>query len=405
MSIAQNDIEKHVAQAVMAAPGLPQVLIIARSQSVLDTLSQEMASDTNVQGNTLCASFVDVVACGGANWDLVNFVVFEISDDILADLNAVRRLYAEHADRLHCVAVSTTPMTEAAKASYLTAGVAEVLVMGAARDGAENAPTPAPTAEEIATSVADGLADAGGDVTVVLRARGGAGATTVAVNLAMDLAAHAKPGEIALIDLDLQNGSIGLALDLADSSEATALIRAGTPPTAGFLDHAMVRHSSGVDVLTAPDVFVPLTAMTSDMISGLIKALKMRYAHIIVDLPQAVLDWTSPVLAEAARVLIVSDMSVPSIKRTRRLIDLISEEHMTLPIRTVVNFEKRPMIPSQVHKEAAHLIGRPLDHWLPNEPRAARRAVDMGVPMRLSAKRSGATKAISALRKSLFSKN
>ncbi|MHA6325845.1 AAA family ATPase [Roseivivax sp. CAU 1753] len=452
MSIAQKDIELQTAQAIMTEPELAQILIIARSQALLDTLSREMASDANVQGHTVCAEFPEVVRSDGQNWDLLNFVVFELGCDMDADLEAVRRLHGRTGGTLPCIAVSPTPVADPLKAEYLAAGVAEVLVLSAPASGigaeapaSDSAPASVPdsgpvsgpepvaakaeapsepaaiTAEpaephcapdpdaatapqsaDVVEDVAEDAPAAGGDVTVVLRARGGAGATTVAVNLAMDLASGAAAGSVALVDLDLQNGSVGLALDLAESTEATALIRAGSLPTGAFLDRAMVRHSSGVDVLTAPDVFAPLSAMTPAMVSHLIAALKARYDHIVLDLPQAVLDWTSPILAEASRALIVSDMSVPSVKRVRRLIDLISEEHMTLPIRTVINFEKRPLFPSQVHKEAAHLIGRTLDHWIPNEPRAARRAVDMGVPMRVGAKRSGAAKAISALRKSLF---
>ncbi len=404
MSFAHKYSDHEMAQAVTAASGMTQVMIIAQSQALLDALSREMASDANVLGQTLCADFIHVVNSNGQNWDLIDFVIFEVSHDMDADLNAVRKLRGAHGDTLRCVAVSSNPITDAAKAHYISAGVAEVTVLNATRAEAAAAPEtePFPDPQEIAAPIAEGTPDAGGDVTVLLRARGGAGATTVAVNLAMDLAVAAEPGRIALIDLDLQNGSIGLALDLPDSAEMTALIKVQTPQMASFLDRAMMRHSSGVDVLTAPDIFAPLSAMKPDMVTSLVRELKARYDHVFIDLSQAVVDWTSPVLAEATRALIVSDMSVPSIIRVRRLIDLISEEHMTLPIRTVINFEKRPKMPSQAHKEAARLIGRPLEHWIPTDRRAARRAVDMGVPMRLGAKRSGASKAISALGKSLF---
>ncbi|WP_138935019.1 AAA family ATPase [Roseovarius arcticus] len=404
MSFAHKDSDHQLAQAVTVVSGLTQVMIIARSQALLDMLSQEMASDANVQGKTLRADFHHVVNSDRQNWDLINYLVFEVSQDMEADLNAVRKLRGAHGNTLQFIAVSAGPMTDAVKTQYASAGIVEVLVLDAACADSDVVPVtePVPSQQEIAAPVAEGAPDAGGDVTVVLRARGGAGATTVAVNLAIDLAVTSGSGRIALVDLDLQNGSIGLALDLPDSAEMTALIQADMPQIATFLDRAMVRHSSGVDVLTAPNIFAPLSAMTPDMVTSLIRELKVRYDHIILDLSQAVVDWTSPVLADATRALIVSDMSVPSVIRVRRLIDLISEEHMTLPIRTIINFEKRPKMPSQVHKEAARLIGRPLEHWIPNDPRAARRAVDMGVPLRLGAKRSGASKAISALGKSLF---
>lgn len=411
MSIAFNEIEHQTAQTATATQDLAQILIIAQSQALLDKLAQNMAGDDDVQGHSLHDDFVNVVDSGTQNWDFLNFVVFEVGNDMMADLNAVRGLLAGHASTLHCVAVSPNQMTETTRDCYLSAGVVEVLVLTQEAEASElTTPIAASTSQAIVGPVAAEVpakpaTSAGGDLTVVMRARGGAGATTVAVNLAIDIAAEAEPGRIALVDLDLQNGSIGLSLDLPESAELTALLRGEKVIEGNFLERAMVPHSSGINVLTSPDVFAPLSAMTPQIVSGLIKELKTRYDHIIFDLPQAIMDWTNPVLAEASRVLIVSDMSVPSVKRVRRLIDLISEEHMTLPIRTVINFEKRPLVPSQVHKEAARLIGQSLDHWIPSDPGAARRAVDMGVPMRLGARRSGTTKAISALRKSLFTKS
>ncbi len=251
-------------------------------------------------------------------------------------------------------------------------------------------------------SAATRPASAGGDITVLLRARGGAGATTLAVNLAVAQAKRSGEGKTALVDLDIQNGAVALLLDLPDSAEATRFLRGETATDGTFLDTAMVRHSSGVDVLTAPDVFGPLTSIRPEMVASLIDALKARYDHVILDMPQAVVDWMEPVLSKASRLLVVSDMSLPAIRRTRRLIDLIAEEHMTLPLHVVMNFQKKPVLSSAAQKEATQLIGRPLSYWIPADPKAARRASDTGAPMVLQSKRAAASKAISALGKVIF---
>ncbi|SFE11188.1 Flp pilus assembly protein, ATPase CpaE [Sulfitobacter brevis] len=251
-------------------------------------------------------------------------------------------------------------------------------------------------------SAATRPASAGGDITVLLRARGGAGATTLAVNLAVAQAKRSGEGKTALVDLDIQNGAVALLLDLPDSAEATRFLRGETATDGTFLDTAMVRHSSGVDVLTAPDVFGPLTSIRPEMVASLIDALKARYDHVILDMPQAVVDWMEPVLSKASRLLVVSDMSLLAIRRTRRLIDLIAEEHMTLPLHVVMNFQKKPVLSSAAQKEATQLIGRPLSYWIPADPKAARRASDTGAPMVLQSKRAAASKAISALGKVIF---
>ena len=165
----------------------------------------------------------------------------------------------------------------------------------------------------------------------------------------------------------------------------------------------MVPHQSGVDVLTAPDIFAPLGALNAISLAALIDALKARYDHIVLDMPQAIDAWITPVLDKADRVLIVTDTSLPAVKRTRRLMDLIAEEHMTLPVDVAVNQQKKPMFMSAALRECETLIGRPFTHWIPMDAKTARRASDLGVPLQQCAKRSGMARAIARLSETIFS--
>ncbi len=436
-----------------------RVLVVARTAAVRTAVLRDMARDAGVAGQTLDGTLAALVADGAIDPLASDFLVFETGADLWSDAHAVERLRARSAGALRCVAMVPAPVDAAAEAMLRSFGVVDVLplsgtedagISGAdpaavADDDADQSPapcpapvlavatvpavpsatpgatvTPVPSATPDATvtptpsaspdaivapvstvaTVAPGRADTG-TLTVVLRARGGAGATTLAVNLALGLA----QGEAAtaLVDLDIQNGSVGLALDLADSAAHGTWLRGETPADAAFLDRAMIAHSSGLHVLAAPDIFAPLSAITPERIGALLDALTARYGHVVLDLPQAVLDWTAPVLSRAARVLIVTDLTLPSIKRARRLMDLIGEEHMTLPVQVVVNQEKKPLLPSAVQKEAAKLLGQPLTHWIPADPKAARRALDIGVPMALGARRAPAARAIAAMAKSLLS--
>ncbi|QUJ76705.1 AAA family ATPase [Sulfitobacter albidus] len=257
----------------------------------------------------------------------------------------------------------------------------------------EPAPEPEPKRRRTVTQ---------GQLSIVMRSRGGAGATTLAVNLAVARAQSAPDSTVALVDLDIQNGAIAVAMDLPDSAAASAWMRGQKRPGRAFLEEAMTRHSSGVDVMTAPDVFAPLSALDAEGVALLLDALKARYDHIVLDLPPAIAEWIDPVLERAERVLIVTDTSLPAIKRTRRLIDLIGEEHMTLPVQVVVNQERRPVIMPAVLKECEAMLGRPLEHWVPCDQRAARRATDLGVPLQISAKRSRMARAIAVLGNAVF---
>ena len=427
MTLAHHDIERQVADAVPSPDQhMARVLVVATTPAITRAMMQEMAQDGGVRGLTDSATLAEVMIRNRHNWSTLDFVVFEISESPETDMDAVRELLARDDATLHCVAVTDTPITPAMTARFKDAGVAEVITVERADDmradtentaaATDNLFAEAPEVEPPVTAKAPPPAPNAptnpglprsrrttqGQLTVVLRARGGAGATTLAVNLAVAQAGRAECGTTALVDLDIQSGAVAMCMDLPDSAEASAFIKGTKRATRDFLDTAMVPHSSGVDVLTAPDIFAPISALDPTALEELLSVLKDRYDHVVLDMPQGIDAWINPVLSCADRVLIVTDTSLPAVKRTRRLMDLIAEEHMTLPVQVAVNQQKKPLFMSTALKECEALIGRPLTHWIPMDVKTARRASDLGVPLQTGAKRSGMARAIARLGQSIF---
>ncbi|MGJ8546044.1 MAG: AAA family ATPase [Sulfitobacter sp.] len=391
MTLANHDIERQVAEAVTSDPNQIKVLVMSRTPAIGQAMAEEMERDPAVSGSISHGTLSAILKQGVVNWSTVDFAVFEISDSLENDTAAVRSLLARIDTHLQIIAMSAAPITADITEALSAAGVTEILPVKA-KPETPSAPA-APSAPETAAK---------GDVTIVMRARGGAGATTLAVNLAVAQAQNAPAGRTALVDLDIQNGTVALMLDLPDSTEASTLIKGQTDPDAQFLDRAMLRHESGMDVLCAPDIFAPLSALNVAMVAQLMTQLKSRYDHVIVDMPQAMVEWVEPLMDAASRVLVISDTTLPSVKRTRRLVDLIGEDHMTLPVRIVINGQARPRVKSSATTEIERLIGRPLNNWIPADPKAARRATDMGVPLQIGAKRSATSRAIAAFAQSIF---
>lgn len=237
-----------------------------------------------------------------------------------------------------------------------------------------------------------------GSVIVVAKARGGVGATTTAVNLAQAL--REGPGRkagparrVAVVDFDVQNGSVGAFLDVEDTGAVIDLLRTGDLPDAGLLGRALVQHPSGLAVLPAPIEMAPVDALTAPMVDRLIALLRARFDHVVVDLPAAVLPSVTPLLRQAGQLLVVTDTSVPSIRQASRLIGVLTEDNFTLPVSVVVTREARPFRLSASLKEAQAVLGRGFDHWIPRDDRTARRAADLGQPVAGVARRSAMARA------------
>lgn len=375
------------------------MLVIAPEDGVSEAIARSLADDRSVRVDrrtTSLAAMNGKAVKAMAEYDII---LFQTSPDDGADLAAIRDLVAHRKSGTKLVALADGNISLSQARALSNAGVDEVLPLptnGAAPD------------REIARLGRDHAGGSArmGRIIAVAQARGGVGSTTVAVNLADQLVTGAglrrrdpKP-TVALVDLDLQFGTVGSFLDMAEQDTLLNLAMDGTVPDATFLDQSLTLLQSGLAVLASPSKFAPLDALRPDQVAAILDTLRRRYDYIVVDLPRALVRWIEPVIERADKFLIVTDISVPSIRHCRRLIDFLTQDNPALPIEIVVNHQSKPLFRSQLQREAAKVLDRPLNHWLPDDPRAAALAADRGEPLSRVARRSPLGKAMTALAKS-----
>ncbi len=226
-----------------------------------------------------------------------------------------------------------------------------------------------------------------GSIIAVCRARGGIGATTIAVNLAYllqdrrGLLHKNAMNRVAIVDLELQFGNVGIFLDVEDHGAMLDIAHSAHLPDRAFVRSAMIKRKCGLSVLPSPAKPIPLDALSPEKVAALMDALRAEYDFVVVDMPNALVDWIEPVLARAQKVLVATDTTVPGVRHARRLVNFYSEEAPALPIEIVVVHEKRPMFLSGHQKEASKVLERPLTHWLPHDAEAAIDAMDRGEPI------------------------
>lgn len=246
-----------------------------------------------------------------------------------------------------------------------------------------------------------------GKVIAVARARGGIGGTTVAVNVADALLGRrgtfrkTVTKKVAIVDFDLQFGTVASLLDIEGGEATYQMLLDGTVPDETFLEAALVKHKSGLSVLPAPSSFVPLDALSARQAARTIEILRATHDYVVVDLPMALVDWLGAVIERSDQLLLVTDSAVPSVRQAKRLIDFYTAENIGLEVTVVMNHEKKPMLPRRHHTEASRVLGRDFRHWLPFDGRAAREAIDRGVPLSEAAGGSGLTKSLSRLGRTL----
>lgn len=223
----------------------------------------------------------------------------------------------------------------------------------------------------------------GGKLYLVARSRGGVGATTFAVNLALALRQRDRrtPRSVAIVDLDLQFGTVASALDMTDRGGLLALAQLDHDPDQHAIRAALQTHDSGLGVLPAPRRPVPLDALDAARAEAIFAALLATHDAVVADLPPALIDWLEPLLRRSDRLFMVTDLAVTSVDCARRILDTFREDAPGLVVETVVSRERKPFFTGRVEREIAKVLDQPLTHWLPADPKRARLALDRGEPM------------------------
>ena len=209
-----------------------------------------------------------------------------------------------------------------------------------------------------------------GKAIVFMHLSGGSGATTLAVNTACALARSPHTKQSCLVDLDLQFGNAASLLDLPSTSPVQEFIDDPTRLDESMLESMMLRHQSGLQVLTSPRTLMPLTAYGADGIRNLIDVARRNFEYVIVDLPVVLAPWTDSVLKSASVIYLVTSLSVPSAHRVTKFLDLLREEGVKdLPLKLVANRHHRAGRHGNditvVQFEKA--TGRKVDFTIPND--------------------------------------
>lgn len=224
-----------------------------------------------------------------------------------------------------------------------------------------------------------------GRVVAVYAAKGGVGASSVAANVALALAAQ-PDRKVALVDFNLQVGDLALSLDIRTEHSFARAVEDGAMDETK-LDGILARHRTGVRVLTVCDRPEDSNLVFRNHVPELFGLLNSMFDWVIVDLGRHVDERSIELLDLADEVLMVSALDVPTIRNTRRYLDLL--DRLEVPrsrVRLVVNR----------HQDGGRLSSRDLENtvgmsvfWsLPNEYRPMSAAIDSGNPVVLDSPRS-----------------
>jgi pilus assembly protein CpaE len=214
-----------------------------------------------------------------------------------------------------------------------------------------------------------------GKVFSIINAKGGNGATTVAVNLA--LALQSAYGQTALVDL-APLGHAALHMNLKPVFNVADATRNLHRMDASLLESFMTRHSGGLQLLAGTNVPAAVDPSTAEFVR-LFDMLVTHYRYVVVDASSR-FDAASRLIASLSEtVLLVACSDVASLWSAARVQQYLGETGSRERVRLVLNrFRKVPGF-SEADAEAA--VGAKLIWRIPNQYFAISGAIDRGTPV------------------------
>ncbi len=225
---------------------------------------------------------------------------------------------------------------------------------------------------------ASATSDVQGDIISIYGARGGLGATTLTVNLAVKMASLTDT-KVGIVDLDLQRGDVGTFLNLSATQSLASMASTTGEVDHMFLESVLTRHPSGVFVLPAPTDLEEADLVTREHVVAAIELLRTQFRYSLIDTPRMLTDATLAAFENSDRILLLTDLSIPGIRAGQRVIDLLTrvdistdrvEVLLTVPGKSEVKVE-----------DATRAIGRPPFMTIPRDELTATEAMNAGTPL------------------------
>lgn len=183
---------------------------------------------------------------------------------------------------------------------------------------------PPPPTATVATGAPLPQPPKGGKVIAVFGTKGGCGASTIAVNLAV--AIHEETRErVALMDANLEFGDIGVLLNLPSNRSIADLVGPNLEMDEELINGVMASHGCGVKALLAPPRPEMAELIGVEHLKKIAEFLPKMFDYIVIDLTRTFQESMVTLLDAADQIVLVATNDIPSIKNAKVFFELTEQ--------------------------------------------------------------------------------
>ena len=210
--------------------------------------------------------------------------------------------------------------------------------------------------------------------------KGGIGKTSIAVNLAVELAQISKE-KVALIDLNLQLGDVATFLDMNPPFAMDYIANNIHNLNEDELLKTMSKYkNTSLYVIADPLNIDNSKDITAEQIKNLLAVLKKTFSYIVIDIGTNIDSKTIAALDSSDLILLIAIVNLPAIRSTQRCMDLFNKlGYSSDKIKLVLNryMENEDIKTSDIEEVVKQKV-----YWkIPNNYLTMMSAINKGVPV------------------------
>lgn len=335
-----------VTAALKDDPAPIRACTVARDVQKFDLLIEDMETELGESWGDL--TFEDArVFFTQPDAQSLEFVAIAIDEDDESNLAAIADLITTantHGLKVILIAEEVSPI---ALHQLLKLGAREFapypLPEGALHDAIERLNTPDPVAEvtqQSGSAPKPAGSDRNGVIVTAHGLAGGVGTTTLAVNVAWELATldPKKPARVCILDLDLQFGTVATYLDLPRREAVYEMLSDTEAMDAEAFMHALDTFNEKLHVMTAPADILPLDLIGPEDVERILDVATANFDYVVIDMPTTITQWTEAVLSASHVYLAVVELDMRSAQNTLRMVRALKGEELPFEkLRYVLN--------------------------------------------------------------------
>ena len=211
---------------------------------------------------------------------------------------------------------------------------------------------------------------------------GGMGATTLAIEAALQLSKGGKEST-CVVDLDLYAGECADFLNVEPKLAIDSLAKSSDAIDEHLLESVMSEHPSGLKLLAAQTHMGANQVINAGAVLHLLNLVSSQFAHVIIDLPRTWQPWTDDVVLGSDAIFLISDGSVPALRAARRQLDEFLKRYAgKVKPHVIVNKHDRAWFSTAMReKDLQASLGKAFAGTVLDETKLAREAIDRGIPI------------------------